>query len=364
MHKILFVTISLTCGGAEKRAALISRYLDRSQFKPEFALFHESEINFAPDPDTPINFLKGNTITSITYLCKHIQETRPSAILSFGHRSNYRAVLARILSRERVPLFLSHDVNLTAALRYEEKKRLKGWLVRGLYPLAERTLCVSQGVKSDLVSNYKVPEEKCLVIYNPLEIDKIAVLAQEPVEHPWFQGDVPVLLACGRLTAAKNYPLLLRAVKLALPEQPVRLVILGTGEDRPQLEAYAGELGISPQVAFLGFQKNPYKYMARAAALVLSSSVEGFANVLLEAMACGTPVVSTRCPSGPEEIITPEEDGLLVPIEDAPALAADISRLLADAPLRQRLAAGGKRRAADFRVEKIVRQYENVFLAF
>ncbi len=140
-----------------------------------------------------------------------------------------------------------------------------------------------------------------------------------------------------------------------------RLVILGDGGKRSNLEKLARQLGIERQVTFLGFQTNPFKYLARSDIFVLSSLWEGFALVIVEAMACGIPVISTRCPSGPDEIITDGVNGLLVPVADETALAEAILRLLKDKKLAVKLAQAGTKRAEDFAITKIIKQYEAIF---
>jgi glycosyltransferase involved in cell wall biosynthesis len=143
--------------------------------------------------------------------------------------------------------------------------------------------------------------------------------------------------------------------------RPCKLVILGEGPDRSRLEKLVVGLGLCDDVALPGFDENPYSAMRHATAFVLSSLYEGFGNVLVEALAVGTPVVSTRCPVGPDEIITDGVTGLLVPPADDEALAQSILRILDDSELRRKLSANGPARAADFGLERSVAQYESAF---
>lgn len=216
----------------------------------------------------------------------------------------------------------------------------------------------------DLVDNFGIAREKCRIIYNPIDISRIEKLAREDVRHAWFQENIPIVISCGRLTTQKNYPFLFRALKLALQEVDIRLVILGQGEECEKIIAYAAELGISKQVAFLGFQENPFKYITRAAVFVLSSSWEGFAMVLLEAMACGAAVIATDCPFGSKEVINHNSNGILVTIDDEAALKNAIISVVGDRDLRERLASMGKIRAEDFKAETITKEYEKVFLEY
>jgi len=203
------------------------------------------------------------------------------------------------------------------------------FLMRLFYPWADKVVAVSKGVADDLVRITRLPKDKIQVIYNPVVTSEFFIKAEEPLDHPWFKpGEPPVILGVGRLTEAKDFPTLIRAFTLVRKERPARLMILGEGEDRPKLDALVKELGLEKDVALPGFVENPYKYMKRAAVFVLSSKWEGLPTVLIEAMALGTPVVSTACPSGPSEILEGGKWGRLVPVGDVEALAKAIVEAL------------------------------------
>jgi len=365
-REILFVIPSLAGGGAERILILLLKYLDRSRFKPVLVVFNTENAYKQDLPsDVPVVCLKKKNRFDFFRLVRSfsriIRKEKPSLIFSFLTYTNYLTILARNLVDLRIPLLLSEHNNLNWSLKNQKFKRIKKILIRNLYPKATGIICVSRGVKENFITNYKIPENKCFVIYNMVDIERIKKLVNEEINHPWFKENIPVIITCGRLTVQKNYPLLLRAMSLALKKVNTRLLILGKGEDRSKLERYVKELGISHNVEFLGFQSNPFKYMSRATIFVLSSLWEGFGNVIIEAMACSVPVISTRCPFGPEEIITNGVNGLLVPVGDANALTNAILRLLKNESLRRRLAKAGRKRAEDFRVEKIVAEYERLF---
>ena len=192
--------------------------------------------------------------------------------------------------------------------------------------------------------------------------NELYVLANQPIEHPWFLNKkIPIILAVGRLTKAKDYPTLLRAFALISKKKKVRLVILGEGEERKSLKNLVRGLDISENIAFLGFQKNPYKYMQKANIFVLSSKREGFPNVLVEAMACGVSVVSTDCQSGPNEIIKNGENGVLVPVGDEKTLAETETTSRGACVQREKFWIEGKRKAQDFTAEKSIKEYEKLF---
>ena len=196
------------------------------------------------------------------------------------------------------------------------------------------------------------------MVYNPVVSPGLEDEARQSISHPWFNRDgPPVILAVGRLTAAKDYPTLLRAFSMVYQKQPARLLILGDGKERAPLESMVRQLGLTENVQMPGFVVNPYAYMARARLLALSSRWEGLPGVLVEALACGTPVVSTDCKSGPREILENGRFGRLVPVGDPDALAAAILDTLQTIPDHALL----KRRAEDFTLEKSVKEYLRVF---
>ena len=191
-------------------------------------------------------------------------------------------------------------------------------------------------------------------IYNPVVVPELFRLSGEPVEDIWFRDSkLPVVLSAGRLSAAKDYPTLLRAFSSLIKVRPARLVILGEGEERASLEAMVRDLGLKDVVDLPGFVKNPYAYMSKAAVFALSSAWEGFGNVLVEAMAVGTPVVATNCPSGPAEILENGKYGQLVKVGDEEAMAARILTEL-DGPTNSEVL---RHRARDFSYDEIADQY-------
>jgi glycosyltransferase involved in cell wall biosynthesis len=193
------------------------------------------------------------------------------------------------------------------------------------YPWADAIVAVSKGVADDLARVARLPRDRIKVIYNPVVTEALFRKAEEPLEHPWFlSGCPPVILGVGRLTAAKDFPTLIRAFARVRESQLARLLILGEGEKRDSLEKLVRELRLERDVSMPGFMDNPYAYMRKSSIFVLSSCWEGLPNVLIEAMACGCQVISTNCPSGPEEILRGGHYGKLVPVGDAEALAKAI----------------------------------------
>jgi glycosyltransferase involved in cell wall biosynthesis len=274
------------------------------------------------------------------YLClpklmQYLQQERPAAMLSASHYVNEMALWAKQLSRVPVRVVVSEHNQISQTVQHaaQLKDRVTPWFARWFYPWADGIVAVSQGVAQDLAAASGLPSEAIQVIYNPVITPSFLDKAQAPLDHPWFApGQLPVILGVGKLEAQKDFPTLIRAFAQVRKVFPSRLVILGWGPDRPQLEALIDALGLTEDVALLGYIRNPYAYMARAALFVLSSAWEGLPTVLIEAMAAGVPVVSTDCKSGPQEILNQGQYGALTPVGDSWALAAAMLEVLQGHP--------------------------------
>jgi glycosyltransferase involved in cell wall biosynthesis len=207
--------------------------------------------------------------------------------------------------------------------------RYWAYLLRTFYPWAAGVVAVSRGAADDLVRTSGVSSERVRVVYNPVITPRMLELARQTPDHPWFApGEPPVILGVGRLTQQKDFPTLVRAFAEVRRVRPARLIILGEGPDRPMLERLIAELGVAGDVDLPGFRENALAYMAHAAVFVLSSAWEGLPTVLIEALAAGTRVVSTDCPSGPREILQEGRLGPLTPVGDPKALARAIAEAL------------------------------------
>jgi len=268
---------------------------------------------------------------SLSHLIRYLRDVQPSAMLSAMDHANLVAILAWRWARVPTRLVVSVHNTMSIATQHAPhfRARLIPLLARWLYPQAHRVVAVSHGVAADISRFYKLPTEQMEVIYNPVVTPELIARSWEVVEHPWLAaGEPPVVLGVGRLTAQKDFITLIRAFALMRPHYEARLIILGEGEDRPILEQLIGELGLQGWVDLPGFVENPYAWMRRAAVFVLSSRWEGLPTVLIEAMACGTPVVATDCPSGPREVLEGGKWGKLVPVGDEAALAEAICETL------------------------------------
>nr|BAL55462.1 glycosyl transferase family 1 [uncultured Acetothermia bacterium] len=300
-------------------------------------------------------------LTALPSLVRYLKDERPEVLITAGTHVSIAALIARLLSRSKIPVIVTEHTIFSLAFPFAERRftsKLLPFLMRRLYPTATYIVGVSQGVVEDLRKILGMGPEKFRVIYNAIVDEALLRKAEEPFAHPFFrEGEPPVILAVGRLHVSKDYPTLLRAFALIRRKVHARLLILGDGEKRKELEELARTLSISEDLSMPGFVDNPYPYIAHAAVLVLSSRWEALSTVLVEALALGTPIVSTDCPTGPREILKQEEFGLLVPPQDPESLARAILSVLQDNNLRRILRDKGRRRAQDFSVDKAVEEY-------
>ncbi len=268
--------------------------------------------------------------TSLPGLVRYLRSKKPDALVATWEYANVVALWARRLARVPMRAIVIDQNTVSKSARHAStlRGRLMPWLMKRFYPWADYVIGNSAGVADDLRHITRLPDHRIRVVYNPIVTDDIAIMAREPVDHPWFRDGDPVLMAAGRLRPQKDFPTLIRAFAKVRERRMVRLVILGEGSEHPALEALAKELGVHAELDLHPFVDNPYAYMARASLFVLSSRWEGLPTVLVEALRCGARIVSTDCPSGPREILAGGRYGRLVPVGDVNALAAAIGDAL------------------------------------
>ena len=358
MRRITILLPSLASGGAERVMLNLSRGLADRGFDVDMVLARAKGVYLTMlDPRIRLVDLNAErVILAFPALSRYLRQVQPHAILSSLPHLNLTYVMARGWSRVMSRLVLVEHGDVALSLKYSVRswERFFPAAMRVLYPFADGVVAVSEGVADGITSRTGLRRDKITVIHNPIVTPDISEKAAAETNHPWFAaGQWPVIVAAGRLTALKDYPTLLCAFALLRAQRKVRLVILGEGELHKELEILASELGIASEVAFVGFQVNPFAFLGRAAVLVLSSVWEGFGNVLVEAMACGTQVVATDCPSGPAEILDGGRFGRLVSVGDAPALAAAMEAAL-DHPLPKEVL---RERAKVFSVDAALDRY-------
>lgn len=340
-------------GGIERKMLILCREFLAQGVRPVLLLTRGGQIPYPDEFPSEVEIVdlgSSGKFDAVPRLIRYLRNDRPDAILTAKDHAAKVAVVATRLGRLKIPVFVKVTNTLSQTLRRPMKRRTARWL----YPQAERVIAISHGVRQDLIDEFGMRPGKVEVIYNPMVTPDLAERALRPLDHPWFGADnPPVFLGAGRLTGQKDFLTLVQAFARVRALRSCRLVILGEGEERARIETRIRELGVGEDVELPGFVKDPIPWMARAAVFVLSSRYEGLGNVLVEAMAVGTQVVSTDCPSGPSEILDGGRLGLLSPVGDVAGLADSMTRILDHPVDRSELAAGAER----FRSSEIARQY-------
>jgi glycosyltransferase involved in cell wall biosynthesis len=311
------------------------------------------------------------TFKAMPAIIKYLKTNQPVALLSALPKSNVNAVLAGRYCGGSTRIVVGVHANYSAQSALEKKGReveenYMLSMIRRCYRQADAVVAVSRGAERDICEYLGLSRERVTSVYNPVPTRDIRVLCEEVPDHPWFEsGGVPVILGIGRFVAQKNFPLLLDAFAKVRQQRAVRLVLLGgdvTSDEQRCLQqaliAQAESLGVEHDFDMPGFVDNPFAYLNRAAVFVLSSRYEGFGNVLVEALLCGCPVVSTDCPSGPAEILENGKYGKLVPVGNAYKLADAIYRTLDDPQDIDFLRARGDK----FSIEHAVDSYRCILL--
>lgn len=299
---------------------------------------------------------------AVPSLIRYLQSERPDMLLSAANHAHLSALWAAKLTQGKVPVVLRVSNHLTESHR-RSRENIRLRIARWCYGWADAAIGVSEGISQDLRAHVKSLQGKVVTVHNPTFEPQIETLAKVPVpaDFAWvFHQEGPVVLGAGRLTPQKDFATLIKAFARLRQRLPAVLVILGAGKQRRLLEQLSVQLGIAEDVIFPGFMHNPYAWMARADLFVLSSAWEGSPGVLIEAMACGCPVVSTRCPSGPEEILANGRYGTLVPVGDEEALTAAMLSTLSSPPAVELL----KQRAREYSLPAAVEGYLRVFSQF
>ena len=323
-------------GGVEKMVMNLVREFAK---KPEIALdlilirAQGPHLSNIPENVNVIKLKARHTLTAIPELVEYLKKTRPEAMLVAKDRAGRAAVIARGPAGVSTRICVRLGTNLSTAL--EHRSPLSAWLrtapMRFIYPKVDKVIAVSEGVRADTLSITGVDENRVCVIRNPVVTPEFIQKRDEAgfPPHPWLsQKDCPVIMGAGRLSVQKDFGALLKAFGRVLKVRPVRLIIVGEGGKRRELEDLIRELGLEDSVLLPGFQADLYRWLKFANVFVLSSRWEGSPNVLTEALALGVPSVATRCPSGPDEILQNGLYGPLVPVGDDELMATGILSVL------------------------------------
>jgi glycosyltransferase involved in cell wall biosynthesis len=330
------VAIFLRCligGGVERVMVNLANSFIECGLKVDLVLAHKSGpyLSLVAPSIRIIDLKSPQLAASIPKLISYLQQEQPLSMLSALHYPSEIAIFAKKAARVKTRVVIAEHNTLSVEAKNlpQRTAQLTPLAARIFYSWADAIVAVSQGVANDLAQVIKLPYDQIKVIYNPVITPDILERSQEPIPHPWFApGEPPVILGVGRLIEQKDFPTLIRAFAQVRSVRPARLMILGIGSERNYLNQLIQELDLENDVAILGFQENPYAYMARASVFALSSAWEGLPTVIIEALAVGTPVVSTNCPSGPAEILASGKYGWLVPVGDSQAMAKYILEVL------------------------------------
>jgi glycosyltransferase involved in cell wall biosynthesis len=349
-------------GGAQRIGVDLANHYARAGRTVSMLVFRD-EGPLRPQLDPAVKVLSLDTSSSSPYrkIARALRQLRPDTVLAMYRNVGVPVGLSRLWFDDyrlvvREANTLNNITGKSALRRWKNLRKLKM-----AYGRAAAIVSNSADATEELVQHGVAPRERITFLPNPVDFERIEARAAAPCPQRWLQpGHAEfTLLTSGRLHRQKNQALLLSALALARKDCPrLRLVVLGEGELLGALQAQAAALGIADAVDFAGYIDNPYPWVAGADAFVLPSSWEGFPNVMLEAMACRTPVIATDCPGAGAEILEGGRSGVLVPMDDAPALARAILDLV-QAPRPERVESA-YRRAREFSQDAIARRYAEV----
>jgi len=353
---------ALVTGGAERVMINLANELATRDYDVRFILARkEGELRSEVSDDVSIVDLNSPQLPfipsfgSIVDITTYLRTADLDVLISNLSHVNVLSIAAKYLSRSSVKLVVVEQNTISAQEAYKTKLALQ--LAKVLYPYADERVGVSDGVSDDLASAANLSRDSITTIYSPVIGPYIQKKSEQPLDHPWFDDDsIEVVLSVGNLRRQKRYPALVRVFDQVANQRDVKLVILGEGGDRDRIESEITKRGLEDDVDLPGQVSNPYKYMSRADVFALSSGWEGLPTVLIEALACGCPIVSTDCPSGPDEILKGGEYGTLVEVGDEAALADGILQTLDNKPSEERL----RERSREFTAETAADKYETL----
>ncbi|MGE5392022.1 MAG: glycosyltransferase [Deltaproteobacteria bacterium] len=357
MLKVMFVLPNLGSGGAERNTLNLMRNLDRSRFKPVlFLVKNEGVLSKEVPADVEVFKALESGQRMRWHLPRIVQKLCQAAadadviIGAVEFETIYFAAIAGWLLKRPVMGWIRDDMALFRhnAVTYLVNRRALSSL--------KQIITVSCGVAASVSHLFPGLQGKIKTIYNFVDPEYIGQLANAA---PELAKDIPIVIGAGRLEPRKNFQLLIRAhADLLARGISNKLIIIGEGPERANLEQMVRNLGVEATVDLPGFQSNPYSWIRQARVFVMCSNIEGFSGVIIEAMALGVPVVATDCPSGPAEILENGRYGFLIPLDDKAALVEAMTSLLGDASRVKYFSDLGLERVNDFRPELIIPQFE------
>ncbi len=354
----------LRAGGVERQSLIIAQEFRRYGVDVTLVLHRlQGDLLDKVPAGLRIVELQGSrTVMDIPRLARFLRTEKPDILLSNVDLNNVAALLAKAIScsATKVVICQHNPISTSFALEGTWLYRYLGLSYRILSPLITRAVAVSGGVATELAALAGLQSEQVLTINNPVVGPDFQARSEEPADHRWFeQPRIPVFVTAGRMVAHKDHETMIRALAIYRRQFDSRLIILGTGPLSETLRDLVAQLGLERSVDFLGFQSNVLPFIRQADAFVLSSRCEGFGNVIVEALGCGTPVISTRCEYGPAEILEDGRYGVLVETRNPAAMARAMDQV---ASLRSRFPAEMLRqRAGEFSYAACATRYLALF---
>lgn len=359
-HCALFLP-SLSVGGAERMMINIANGLSQRGHNVDLVLVNAEGafLDLVSDSVNIVDLSASRVLTSLPGLIRYLRNTDPDALLSTitptnvisGWATHFPGVDTRHIIRVARP-----ESEAARVQENTKKEQATAVLARHMYRYADEIVAISQGVAEDIRQHSSVRPDKINVIYNPVVTEELYAQAEEVVDHPWLNDNVPVILGVGRLVDQKDFATLIKAFAKLRERRKAKLLILGDGNRRDQLENLIQRLELTEDVELPGFAENPYKYMSSADVFVNSAIHEGFGNVIIEAMACELPIVATDCPGAPAELLDHGTYGRLVPVRDPNSMATAIERTLSEQTDKTSIA----ERAKEFSSKRAIKRYEAI----
>ncbi|MGO9614113.1 MAG: glycosyltransferase [Dissulfurispiraceae bacterium] len=371
--RLLYFHPTIVFGGAERTTALILENLDKTIFDVVFVTKKKVFPSLSVGKTVYIDDLGVNDgFAGFSTLVKDARTIgrliKDEADLAFGMLHYGCIVLAalKFFLRSKVRIIVSPRTPSKDGIKFHLKDKafariLWNLMVRFFCRYSDGIIVASEGLREECIVKYQAERKKIATVHNSVDVESIEKLSAEAFDCVDGRGTY-VISTAGRLAAEKNIDVLFKAFAMLRKDMKAKLWVIGEGPERLHLESLAASLSIDNDVVFLGFQENPYKFIKKSDAFVHTSLFEGFGNVILEAMACGVPVVATDCPFGPREMIDNMKNGILVPMSDDNALAEALRIVLQSDELRRNLVASAFEGLENFSAAKMVTGYEHFFL--
>jgi glycosyltransferase involved in cell wall biosynthesis len=373
--RLFFFLPTFTFGGAERTSLNLLNGIDKKGFSITlvtsgkiYSHFRHLEVEkFIPIEDLGMHVWFQDVkhfLQDIRKVAMLLKKENPELAFGMMHYPSSLLVAAKRLYRIKLKIIVSPRGPSVEYLRYFEPRLKRKLFLRFLFGFfcrhADGIIVASEGMKQECIGHYHAHPDRVSVIPNSVDFDDIRNKSAEETDLHISEG-FQVIATSGRLEREKNFPFLLRAFSAARAEKRLKLVIIGDGSERKMLHTLAQELGVSEDVIFTGYQKNPFRFIQRSDLFVHTCLFEGFANAIIEAMACKVPVIAVNCPYGPRDIIRHGENGFLVDMDDEGSLVQTLLMLTGDKELTDKVAGKGFARAMEFSIGRMVQGYEQFF---